>query len=138
MLRLPPGFSYRSLGWANEALAGDYPTPAAHDGMGIVASTADTWDAVLRVLLPGAHLAAFAGSRTYHRIASAIDDAGFEIRDMLLWMYGSGFPKSLDVAKAIDKAGGTQRKSGEAADRRSKGEDASRIRARAEGRCRLR
>lgn len=71
-----------------------------------VASTAATWEAVARTLRPGAHLAAFAGSRTYHRIAGAIDDAGFEIRDMLLWMYGSGFPKSMDIAKCIDKWGG--------------------------------
>ncbi len=104
-----------------------------------VASTAATWEAVGRVLRPGGHLAAFAGSRTYHRIAGAIDDAGFEIRDMLLWMYGSGFPKSLDISKCIDKAGGgTSGQGRQAVARRSKGEDAARIRAGAEGRCRLR
>ena len=58
----------------------------------------------LRVLKPGGHLLAFGGSRTYHRMACAIEDAGFEIRDQIMWLYGSGFPKSLDVSKAIDKA----------------------------------
>ena len=57
-----------------------------------------------RVLKPGGHLLAFGGTRTYHRLACAIEDAGFEIRDCLVYMYGSGFPKSLDVSKAIDKA----------------------------------
>ena len=59
-----------------------------------------------RVLKPGGHIIAFAGSRTYHRMAQGIEDAGFEIRDQILWMYGSGFPKSLNVSKAIDKRGG--------------------------------
>jgi DNA modification methylase len=63
----------------------------------------------LRVLKPGGHLLAFGGTRTYHRLACAIEDAGFEIRDCLAWMYGSGFPKSLDVSKAIDKANGVAR-----------------------------
>ena len=57
-----------------------------------------------RVAKPGAHLLAFGGTRTYHRLASAIEDAGWEIRDCLVWAYASGFPKSLDVSKAIDKA----------------------------------
>jgi DNA modification methylase len=56
-----------------------------------------------RILKPGGHLLAFAGTRTYHRMASGVEDAGFEIRDCIAWMYGSGFPKSLDVSKAIDK-----------------------------------
>jgi hypothetical protein len=64
------------------------------------------WAEVLRVLKPGGHLCAFGGTRTYHRMACAIEDAGFEIRDSLHWVYGSGFPKSLDVSKAIDKRGG--------------------------------
>jgi DNA modification methylase len=64
---------------------------------------------VLRVLTPGAHLLAFGGTRTYHRMACAIEDAGFEIRDSLHWIYGSGFPKSLDVSKAIDKHLGATR-----------------------------
>ena len=58
----------------------------------------------LRVLKPGGHLLAFGGSRTYHRLAVAVEDAGFEVRDQMMWLYGSGFPKSLDVSKAIDKA----------------------------------
>lgn len=58
-----------------------------------------------RVLKPGGHLLAFAGTRTYHRMAAGVEDAGFEIRDCIAWMYGSGFPKSLDVSKAIDKRG---------------------------------
>jgi DNA modification methylase len=57
----------------------------------------------LRVLKPGGHLVAFGGTRTYHRLTCALEDAGFEIRDSLMWLYGSGFPKSLDVSKAIDK-----------------------------------
>lgn len=60
----------------------------------------------LRVLKPGGHLLAFGGTRMYHRLAAGIEDAGFEIRDTLMWLYGSGFPKSLDVSKAIDKRGG--------------------------------
>jgi len=66
----------------------------------------ELWREVLRVLKPGGHLLAFAGTRTQHRMATAIEDAGFEIRDMIAWVYGSGFPKSLDVSKAIDKHGG--------------------------------
>src|SRR5450759_1092068 len=63
----------------------------------------------LRVLKPGGHLLAFGGTRTSHRLACAIEDAGFEIRDSIAWLYGSGFPKSLDVSKAIDKAAGAER-----------------------------
>ncbi|SLD72757.1 Modification methylase HindIII [Mycobacteroides abscessus subsp. massiliense] len=63
----------------------------------------------LRILKPGGHLLAFGGSRTWHRLATAIEDAGFEIRDSIAWLYGSGFPKSLDVSKAIDKAAGAER-----------------------------
>ncbi len=62
------------------------------------------WEAVLRAAKPGAHLLAFGGTRTHHRLMCAIEDAGWEIRDCLMWVYGSGFPKSLDVGKAIDKA----------------------------------
>jgi site-specific DNA-methyltransferase (adenine-specific) len=69
----------------------------------------DVWVEALRVLKPGGHLLAFAGTRTQHRMCCAIEDAGFEIRDMLAWVYGSGFPKSLDVSKAIDKAAGVER-----------------------------
>jgi site-specific DNA-methyltransferase (adenine-specific) len=67
------------------------------------------WAEALRVAKPGAHLVAFGGTRTYHRLAVAIEDAGWEIRDCLSWLYGSGFPKSLDVSKAIDKAAGAER-----------------------------
>ena len=66
----------------------------------------ELWREVLRVLKPGGHLLAFAGTRTQHRMATAIEDAGFEIRDMIAWVYGSGFRKSMDVSKAIDKRGG--------------------------------
>jgi len=69
------------------------------------------WQAVLAALLPGAHLLSFAGTRTQHRMAVRIEDAGFEIRDMIAWIYGSGFPKSLDVGKAIDKAAGVEMES---------------------------
>jgi site-specific DNA-methyltransferase (adenine-specific) len=68
--------------------------------------SADVWREVLRVLKPGGHMVAFFGSRTYHRGAVAIEDGGFEIRDQLMWIYGSGFPKSLNVAIAIDKQAG--------------------------------
>jgi site-specific DNA-methyltransferase (adenine-specific) len=74
-----------------------------------VAFDPETWRAVLRVLKPGGHLLAFGGTRTVHRIACAIEDAGFDIRDQLSWLYGSGFPKSLDVSKAIDAAAGATR-----------------------------
>jgi DNA modification methylase len=74
-----------------------------------IAYRVDLWSEVLRVLKPGGHLLAFGGTRTYHRMAVAIEDAGFEIRDSIHWIYGSGFPKSLDVSKAIDKAAGAER-----------------------------
>jgi site-specific DNA-methyltransferase (adenine-specific) len=73
------------------------------DGTG-VSFRPETWAAVLRVLKPGAYLLAFGGSRTFHRIACAIEDAGFEIRDTLSWMYGTGFPKSLNVEVAVNQA----------------------------------
>jgi site-specific DNA-methyltransferase (adenine-specific) len=69
----------------------------------------EIWRECLRVLKPGGHLLAFAGTRTQHRMAVRIEDAGFEIRDIIAWVYGSGFPKSLDVSKAIDKAAGAER-----------------------------
>ncbi len=88
----PYGLSFMAKKW-------DYDVP-----------TVDVWREVLRVLKPGGHLLAFAGTRTQHRMACRIEDAGFEIRDMIAWVYGSGFPKSLDVSKAIDKAAGAERK----------------------------
>jgi site-specific DNA-methyltransferase (adenine-specific) len=80
----------------------------AWDSTGIAYSV-PMWRECLRVLKPGGHLLAFGGSRTYHRVACAIEDAGFEVRDQMQWIYGSGFPKSLDVSKAIDKRLGAQR-----------------------------
>ena len=74
-----------------------------------IANDPDMWAEALRVLKPGGHLLAFSGSRTYHRMVCAIEDAGFEIRDQIMWVYGSGFPKSLDVSKAMDKAAGAER-----------------------------
>lgn len=67
------------------------------------------WREALRVLKPGGHMLAFSGSRTYHRMTCAIEDAGFEVRDSIMWVYGSGFPKSLDISKAIDKIYGAER-----------------------------
>ena len=87
----PYGLSFMGKAW-------DYDVPGA-----------EVWREVLRVLKPGGHLLAFAGTRTQHRMAVQIEDAGFEIRDLIAWVYGSGFPKSLDVSKAIDKAAGAER-----------------------------
>jgi len=84
----PYGLSFMGKKW-------DYDVPGV-----------DVWAECLRVLKPGGHLLAFAGTRTQHRMAVRIEDAGFEIRDMIAWVYGSGFPKSHDVSKAIDKAAG--------------------------------
>jgi len=75
------------------------------DSTGVAYDVA-VWQECLRVLKPGGHLLAFGGSRTYHRLACAIEDAGFQIRDQIMWVYGSGFPKSLNISKAIDKAAG--------------------------------
>jgi site-specific DNA-methyltransferase (adenine-specific) len=88
----PYGLSFMGKKW-------DYDVPSV-----------EVWAECLRVLKPGGHLLAFAGTRTQHRMAVRIEDAGFEIRDMIAWVYGSGFPKSLDVSKAIDKAAGAERK----------------------------
>lgn len=71
-----------------------------------VAYDAEMWREVLRVLKPGGHILAFGGTRTYHRMACAIEDAGADIRDCIMWLYASGFPKSLNVSKAIDAADG--------------------------------
>jgi DNA modification methylase len=87
----PYGLSFMGKKW-------DYDVPSV-----------EIWAECLRVLKPGGHLLAFAGTRTQHRMAVRIEDAGFEIRDMIAWVYGSGFPKSLDVSKAIDKASGAER-----------------------------
>ena len=74
-----------------------------------IAYSVELWTECLRVLKPGGHLLSFGGTRTWHRVAVAIEDAGFDVRDSIAWMYGSGFPKSLDVSKAIDKAAGAER-----------------------------
>jgi len=73
-----------------------------------IAFNVEVWQQALRVLKPGGHLIAFSGSRTYHRMAVAIEDAGFEIRDQIMWVYGSGFPKSMDISKALDKSAGAE------------------------------
>lgn len=87
----PYGLSFMGKKW-------DYDVPRV-----------ELWAEVFRVLKPGGHLLAFAGTRTQHRMAVNIEDAGFEIRDLIAWVYGSGFPKSLDISKAIDKAAGADR-----------------------------
>ncbi|NBW13406.1 MAG: site-specific DNA-methyltransferase [Caulobacteraceae bacterium] len=69
-----------------------------------IAFNVEVWREALRVIKPGGHLIAFSGSRTYHRMAVAIEDAGFQIRDQIMWVYGSGFPKSHNISKGIDKA----------------------------------
>lgn len=88
----PYGLSFMGKKW-------DYDVPSE-----------EIWRECLRVLKPGGHLLAFAGTRTQHRMAVRIEDAGFEIRDMISWVYSTGFPKSLNVSKAIDKAAGEERK----------------------------
>ncbi len=87
----PYGLSFMGKKW-------DYSVPSV-----------ELWREVFRVLKPGGHLLSFGGTRTYHRMVVAIEDAGFEIRDQVQWIYGSGFPKSLDVSKAIDKQAGAER-----------------------------
>lgn len=74
-----------------------------------IANSVEMWKEAYRILKPGGYLLSFGGTRTYHRMASAIEDAGFEIRDMINWTYGSGFPKSLNIGKAIDKLQGNER-----------------------------
>ncbi len=87
----PYGLSFMGAKW-------DYDVPSVN-----------VWRECLRVLKSGGHLLSFAGTRTQHRMAVAIEDAGFDIRDMIAWVYGSGFPKSLDVSKRIDEAAGAER-----------------------------
>ena len=76
---------------------------------GDIAFRKETWELFMKVLKPGGHLLAFSGSRTYHRMAVAIEDAGVDIRDQIMWLYGSGFPKSLNLGKSIDKKLGNER-----------------------------
>jgi site-specific DNA-methyltransferase (adenine-specific) len=87
----PYGLSFMGKKW-------DYDVPSQ-----------EIWEECLRVLKPGGYLLSFAGTRTQHRMACRIEDAGFEIRDMIAWVYGSGFPKSLNISKAIDKMAGAER-----------------------------
>ena len=87
-----------------------------------IAFQKETWELCFKVLKPGGHLLVFSGSRTYHRMAVAIEDAGFEIRDQVMWLYGSGFPKSMNVGKALDKKLGNERiKTGEKKTHSNKG-----------------
>lgn len=74
-----------------------------------IAYSVELWRECLRVLKPGGHLLAFGGTRTWHRLAVAVEDAGFEVRDSIAWLYGSGFPKSHNISKAIDKLQGAER-----------------------------
>jgi len=74
-----------------------------------IAFSKETWELALKLLKPGGHLLAFSGSRTYHRMAVAIEDAGFEIRDQIMWLYGSGFPKSHNIGKSVDAKQGNER-----------------------------
>lgn len=87
----PYGLSFMAKQW-------DYDVPSV-----------EIWKECMRVLKPGGHLLSFAGSRTYHRMAVRIEDAGFEIRDQLMWIYGSGFPKSMNIGKGVDKKLGNER-----------------------------
>lgn len=87
----PYGLSFMGKKW-------DYDVPSQ-----------EIWEECLRVLKPGGYLLSFAGTRTQHRMAVRIEDAGFEIRDMIAWVYGSGFPKSLNIGKAVDKLQGNER-----------------------------
>ena len=87
----PYGLSFMGKKW-------DYDVPSQ-----------EIFEECLRVLKPGGHLLSFAGSRTYHRMAVRVEDAGFEIRDQIMWIYGSGFPKSHNIGKAVDKLQGNER-----------------------------
>ena len=77
-----------------------------------IAFQKETWEKCYSVLKSGGYLLAFGGSRTFHRIACAIEDAGFEIRDTIMWLYGSGFPKSMNIGFAVDKKNGTDNRTG--------------------------
>ena len=87
----PYGISFMGSKW-------DYDVPSV-----------DIWKECFRVLKPGAHILSFSSPRTYHRMAVNVEDAGFEIRDQIMWVYGSGFPKSHNIGKAIDKKLGVER-----------------------------
>jgi len=95
----PYGLSFMNKKW-------DYDVPSV-----------DFWKEVWRVLKPGGHILSFGGTRTYHRMVVNIEDAGFEIRDQIMWLYGSGFPKSHNIGKAVDKLQGNEREVVEATGR---------------------
>jgi site-specific DNA-methyltransferase (adenine-specific) len=90
----PYGLSFMNKKW-------DYDVPSV-----------EFWNEVYRVLKPGGHILSFGGTRTYHRMVVNIEDAGFEIRDQIQWIYGSGFPKSLNIGKAVDKLEGNSQYEG--------------------------
>ena len=92
----PYELNFMSKGWDNQGIA----------------FKKDTWEHCFRVLKEGGYLLAFGGTRTFHRIACAIEDAGFEIRDTIMWLYGSGFPKSMNIGLAIDKKNGVDNRTG--------------------------
>lgn len=90
----PYELNFMSKGWDNQGIA----------------FLKDTWEHCFKVLKEGGYLLAFGGTRTFHRIACAIEDAGFEIRDTIMWLYGSGFPKSMNIGLAVDKKNGVESK----------------------------
>lgn len=92
----PYELSFMNKGWDNSGVAFDK----------------ETWKHCFRVLKEGGYLLAFGGTRTFHRIACAIEDAGFEIRDTIMWLYGSGFPKSMNIGLAVDKKNGVDNRTG--------------------------
>jgi hypothetical protein len=101
----PYGINFMGKAWdAPGGMLGQMATGDADNDNAAFGAWCETWlTECLRVLKPGGHLLAFGGTRTWHRLACAVEDAGFEIRDSIAWLYGSGFPKSLDVSKAIDR-----------------------------------
>ena len=93
----------------NEGLPSDVTSSGMASQMKLLQEWNQAWATeCLRILKPGGHLLAFSGSRTYHRLAAAVEDAGFEIRDQIMWVYGSGFPKSHNISKALDKMAGEE------------------------------
>ena len=101
----PYGINFMGKAWdAPGGMLGQMATGYADNDNAAFGAWCETWlTECLRVLKPGGHLLAFGGTRTWHRLACAVEDAGFEVRDSIAWLYGSGFPKSLDVSKAIDR-----------------------------------
>jgi site-specific DNA-methyltransferase (adenine-specific) len=102
-------------GFLRNNKSGSNPYAAARCRLGADTNQMQQWHyewakICLRVAKPGAMMLVFGGTRTFHRLACAIEDAGWQIRDCMMWLYGSGFPKSLDISKAIDKAAGAERK----------------------------